>query len=148
VDLVKRLDLISVKMETQRPKTSLLQRGDPIPQDKVLKRSHSDCGSHVLFPNLTCEIGWDFLEEGLPGSLWMAQEFVPHLCDLGEWRFVLWEGPSSTWSVRGITLKRAFGPPALLTGTTLLMRLGEFSEPFQLFTGSTLHPLFQPSRVD
>jgi hypothetical protein len=86
VDLIKRLDLISQKMETQRPKTSPIQRGEPIPRDKVLKRSSSDCGTHVLFPNPRSEIGWDSLEEGPPGSLWVAQEFVPHLRDLGEWR--------------------------------------------------------------
>lgn len=78
--------MISHEMETQRPKTLLLQRGDPIPVDKILKRSHSDCGTHVIFPDSKIEIGWDCLEEGPPGSSWMSQDFVPHLRNLGEWR--------------------------------------------------------------
>jgi hypothetical protein len=87
--LTKRLDFISDSMGTKRPKTTPLKRGGPIPTGVVLKRTQSDCQSHVFLPKSNRPVRWEDLKEGPPGSVWLAQDFVPELRSLGEWRSVI-----------------------------------------------------------
>jgi hypothetical protein len=88
--LIRHLDFIASQMKVGRPKTTMLKRGDPIPEETVLKRTHSDCGSQVILPKAGRHPAkWDKLQEGPPGSVWMSQEFVGHLRECGEWRVVM-----------------------------------------------------------
>ena len=92
VNLLKRLDHISEVMNAGRPKTTRLRRNQDIPEGAVIKRTHSDCGSHVFVPGEHRRLTWEKLEQGPPGSSWMAQEYSRHLRDLGEWRCVVVDG--------------------------------------------------------
>ena len=93
-ELTKRLDFISDEMGLPRPTTQVLTRGCDIPSHMVMKRTHSDCGSRVLFPSEGRSTTWEDLvdESEPPESVWMAQELVPHLRKLGEWRSILVNG--------------------------------------------------------
>jgi len=109
--LVYHLDIIAVKTSSLRPVTKVLKVGDSLPKDAVIKRSHSDCGQHVLMPN---ESGRDWFNLNqypkVPGATWFAQAYVPTLRKLGEWRvFIIGGRPiytvhtkyhegKSTWS--------------------------------------------------
>jgi hypothetical protein len=87
LSLIRSLDWIAKKMESPRPKTVTLTRGDPIPDNVVLKRTHSDQGQHVLLPGMFN--GWNELDEGSEGGVWFAQDYVDLLHKLGEWRVVM-----------------------------------------------------------
>jgi len=88
--LIRHLDVIAVKMSSLRPQSKVLKEGDSIPKDAVIKRTHSDCGVHILMPD---EAGreWDDLRDdsNVPGSVWIAQAYVPTLRKLGEWKVIL-----------------------------------------------------------
>lgn len=101
------LDEIATAHGWKRPQTRVIHDGEPIPINGVLKRSHSDCGSHVLLPvesvphdaadaaqrkkKLAAARTWDRIKE-LTTSIdqsWMCQDYIPTLLKLGEWRFFL-----------------------------------------------------------
>jgi hypothetical protein len=86
-DLFVNLDVVAMsETSTPRPSWTLLRREEPIPETSVIKRTHSDCGAHVLRPG-SMDRNWDYIErETIPGSLWIAQSYVPELAILGEWR--------------------------------------------------------------
>ncbi|KAF8230020.1 hypothetical protein L208DRAFT_1378702 [Tricholoma matsutake] len=69
-----------------------LQRGQPLPQGMVLKRTQSDCGIHIFIPGEHPTMMWDMLKEGPPGSSWISQEYAMHLRKLGEWRAIIVDG--------------------------------------------------------
>jgi hypothetical protein len=50
VNLIKCLDYISEAMKTGRPKTTKLRNNKLLPEGMVIKRTHSDCGTHVFIP--------------------------------------------------------------------------------------------------
>jgi hypothetical protein len=88
LELIKHLDLVARKLETPRPKTFILRKGDLIPKDAVLKRTHSDAHQHVLLPGKYVGM-WDELDEDLDGAQWFAQEYVSLLRKVGEWRCIM-----------------------------------------------------------
>jgi hypothetical protein len=108
---ISHLDIIATKTSTLRPRTILLKNGNSIPKNAVIKRSHSDCGHHVLLPNNKGR-NWESLNQHpkIPGAVWMAQTYVPTLRSLGEWRVFIVGGQTiytvhtkynedkSTWS--------------------------------------------------
>ena len=86
--LIFHLDIIAGTItHTFRPATKQLIPGDPIPANAVIKRSHSDCGQHVIMPD---ESGrdWESINQmpHVPDAIWFAQVYVPTLRTLGEWR--------------------------------------------------------------
>jgi hypothetical protein len=88
--LMEHLDLIAqTKTYTCRPQWRILEDGDELSSEDVLKRTHSDCGSHVLKPGNPLR-NWDYLRrETILGSVWLSQEYIPHLHRLGEWRVLI-----------------------------------------------------------
>ena len=86
----RHLQLLAKDFSRYAPATRLLRPGDEIHKTDVLKRSHSDCGLHVIFPSApSSHRTWDYLNSKInPGTdeFWMAQEFVPSLACIGEWR--------------------------------------------------------------
>lgn len=101
------LDEIATCRGWKRPCTRILHDGEPIPTDAVLKRSHSECGSHVFLPEESIPVDavnakerkktlsacrtWDKIKK-LTTSMdqsWMCQDYVPTLLKHGEWRFFL-----------------------------------------------------------
>jgi hypothetical protein len=85
--LIRHLDRIAEKMGTLRPETRVVQAGERIPENCVLKRTHSDSGQHVILPGKdTANV--DF-QQGPRDAVWLCQEFVSTLRDVGEWRVVI-----------------------------------------------------------
>jgi hypothetical protein len=87
-DLLSNLDTIALTItKTLRPKTKTLCHGDNIPDNTVIKRSHSDCGLHVFKPGDTGR-NWESFDKltQVPGATWISQTFIPALAKLGEWR--------------------------------------------------------------
>lgn len=70
------------------PRTVRLEPGQAIPELAVLKRSNSECGAHVILPTAPKERRtWAYLnEQSERDTFWMAQEYVPSLDQVGEWR--------------------------------------------------------------
>lgn len=69
------------------PSTKKLNEDDTIPPFAVLKRSHSDSSTHVIMPSDTKKRNWNHLKSEAPaGEIWLAQEYMPTLFSLGEWR--------------------------------------------------------------
>jgi hypothetical protein len=89
--LIHHLDVIAGQTSSLRPQSKILKDGDPIPKDAVIKRTHSDCGDHVIMPTDLGDRNWDNLNDNLhiPGSVWIAQALVPTLRKLGEWKVIL-----------------------------------------------------------
>lgn len=105
--VISILDRIAVAEGWRRPRTTPLVHGQEIPEDAVLKRTHSDCGFHVVLPEISVETQdagavnrrkelksqrtWGHLDlrTTAPEQLWIAQEYVPTLRSLGEWRVFL-----------------------------------------------------------
>lgn len=85
LELIMNLDWVAKKLGSPRPKTVRLRRGDTIPRNVVLKRTHSDQQSHVILPG-TRRRGWAGLDEGPDGAQWFAQDYVGLLRKVGEWR--------------------------------------------------------------
>jgi hypothetical protein len=93
--LIAHLDYIAESMGLPRPVTQILKRGEAIPGDKVLKRTHSDCGAMVIIPKSGHgSVKWETLHKGPESAIWMSQEFVHTLRALGEWRVVIVGGQS------------------------------------------------------
>jgi glutathione synthase/RimK-type ligase-like ATP-grasp enzyme len=88
--LMQHLTNIAATLKMIRPVTKVVTSRTNIPNNVVLKRSHSDAGQHVLMPN---EQGRDWeslrLQMEIPGCVWMGQTLVPQLNDIGEWRVFL-----------------------------------------------------------
>ena len=90
--LIENLDIIAHLSGSTRPKSRLLQPGHPIPKLAVLKRTHSESGNHVIFPQgNNGKRTWTYIESHseIPRSKWFCQTFLPLLKDLGEWRVVI-----------------------------------------------------------
>lgn len=85
--LIRHLEFVASTMSSLRPVTIILNGGDLIPTTAVLKRSHSDCGEHVIMPGNSGR-NWTYLNNYPPihGATWFAQAHVPTLRTLGEWR--------------------------------------------------------------
>jgi hypothetical protein len=88
VQLIEHLDWIAEKLGSPRPRTVILKKGDPVPENAVLKRTHSDQHQHVRIPG-HYEGVWDELDEGPDGAVWFAQEYADLLRQVGEWRVVM-----------------------------------------------------------
>jgi hypothetical protein len=58
--LSAHLNWIARKLGSPRPKTVILRKGDPIPKDAVLKRTHSDQHQHVRIPGQYVGVWEDF----------------------------------------------------------------------------------------
>jgi glutathione synthase/RimK-type ligase-like ATP-grasp enzyme len=88
IPLMQNLDFIaSTVTKSKRPITEILDVTTSIPDSIVLKRTHSDCGNHVLFPGDPLINPTYLLSQlDIPGSRWLGQNFVPTLRKLGEWR--------------------------------------------------------------
>ena len=85
------LQIIAQNTRRYTPRAALLVPGEVIPPDAVLKRSHSECGTHVLLPSAKPELRtWEHLtSNATDGTFWMMQEYVPSLEWLGEWRVLV-----------------------------------------------------------
>jgi hypothetical protein len=85
--LIRHLDFIASITSSLRPVTKFLNPGDLIPNLAVLKRSHSDCGEHVIMPGQPGR-DWSSLNNhpSIRGAAWFAQAHVPTLQTHGEWR--------------------------------------------------------------
>lgn len=73
------------------PATRVLTLGEDIPPSTVLKRSHSNCGTHIVLPAAgACNRTWDHLNAQISeDTVWMAQEYVQSLDEIGEWRVLI-----------------------------------------------------------
>lgn len=98
------LDMVAVSHGWKRPRTTMLKPGCLIPRDTVLKRSHSDGGYHVIFPEQSVKGNgrtemearqdlndlrdWSILNArtSSPEQRWVSQEYVDTLITCGEWR--------------------------------------------------------------
>lgn len=94
----------------------VLKDEQPIEEDSVIKRSHSDSGRHVLAPT---DVGrnWEYLNGNMevPGCVWISQRYCPLLVNYGEWRVLLlggeifhtihtvWNGAKKTWVSEQVT---------------------------------------------
>jgi hypothetical protein len=61
------------------------------PTNVVIKRERSDAARHCLLPtdiqtNTLIQLNKYLEKESVADSFWMAQEFVPELIGIGEWR--------------------------------------------------------------
>jgi hypothetical protein len=90
-----------------RPRTTILERPCDIPTDTVLKRSHSECGEHVIMPvtlaggsggaadryrkSINAMRTWSNLDARTHSGdeKWASQEYIETLVTVGEWRFFL-----------------------------------------------------------
>lgn len=88
LQLIPHLDWIVEKLGSPRPTTVILRKGDPVPQDAVLKRTHSDQQEHVCIPG-QYEGVLDELDEGPDGAARFSQDYAHLLCQVGEWRVVM-----------------------------------------------------------
>ena len=90
--LVGLLDNIAKQTGRMRPRSCLLTAKNPPPtalrrQQWVLKRERSQCTENVILPH---EVTKEKIEELLQERyLWLAQEYMPLLRDVGEWRAVM-----------------------------------------------------------
>jgi hypothetical protein len=114
-ELIRHLDSIASEMKTFRPRTKALIPGTQIPNDIVLKRTNSDSGEHVIFPNHPNR-NWEYLSRQLeiPGCVWLGQAMVDTLRYFGEWRVIFVDGKivcivhtkyqerTGTWKMQGI----------------------------------------------
>ncbi|KAI6154549.1 hypothetical protein BKA82DRAFT_4010384 [Pisolithus tinctorius] len=75
------------------PEMHIISDGDPIDDAYVLKRSHSDCGKHVILPTAPkSSRTWAHLRNNMnedSDEVWIAQQYIPSLVFLGEWRVII-----------------------------------------------------------
>ncbi|KAF8556441.1 hypothetical protein OG21DRAFT_1506544 [Imleria badia] len=85
------LRIIAANQNRFTPSTIRLTEESEIPPNAVLKRSHSECGLHVILPDAkSAERSWTYLKRHIhDDEFWMAQEYVPSLDDIGEWRVII-----------------------------------------------------------
>ena len=91
------LGIIANRLGNLHPHTVVLDvrkmEGNSIPKNTVLKRSNSDCGHHVIFPNDRRKRMLSNLQENsVDGETWISQEFVPTLQTVGDWRVFVVNG--------------------------------------------------------
>lgn len=89
------LSFIAMQMKTLRPNTVRILdvRNYNIEKETVLKRSHSDCGQHVILPGDRRKRTEDYLKEhSAYGEVWLQQEYVDPLKSVGEWRAFIVNG--------------------------------------------------------
>lgn len=91
------LDWICDQMDNcLRPKTTYLKSDfttADIEDNTVLKRPHSDCGHHVIFPDERRKRNDVYMRQNSPsGERWLMQEYVPTLQTVGEWRTFIVNG--------------------------------------------------------
>ena len=65
--------------------------GQDIPENIILKRSHSECGMHVILPTApSIHRIWRYLNaHSGKGEFWMAQRYIQSLDQIGECRVFL-----------------------------------------------------------
>lgn len=92
--VISDLTLIAEQnVHSLRPKTRKLSFNSIIPSNTVLKRSHSDCSTHVIMPSDSKRRTWKYLSTMAPGGeLWISQEHIPTLETFGEWRVFIIRG--------------------------------------------------------
>ena len=123
--LIDNLDIIAAKYRHTRPKTRLLNPGQPIPENTVLKRTHSESGNHVIFPKGDPDMRtWEYLNSHseIPRCKWFAQTYVDFLKVYGEWRVIIVGGSPaytvhtqpSSWNTWKKTVVSSFWPLNLL----------------------------------
>ena len=86
--LIENLDFVAAtKTKSKRPTTRPLNLQHAIPHAIVIKRTHSDCGQHVLFPGDELR-NVEYLQSqmDIPGSMWFGQSYISTLREFGEWR--------------------------------------------------------------
>ena len=85
------LQMIAQNAGRYAPRTTVLKVGEEIPPGTVLKRSHSECGDHVVLPSAKPRYRtWEYLNAVTSeGTFWMAQEYVESLEAIGEWRVLI-----------------------------------------------------------
>jgi hypothetical protein len=96
--LASRLDAIARDTGMPRPVTIVIEPGDPIPPDVVVKRTHSECGNDVYLPGEFP--GWLALQ-GLyapPQATYFTQTYIPTLISHGEFRTVFC-GPEPIYTI-------------------------------------------------
>lgn len=107
--LIENLDIIAAQGQTVRPQSTLLESGDPLDDQLVLKRTHSESGNHVLLPGShRVARTWRYLnkQSEIPRCRWFSQTNVPLLKTLGEWRVVMVGGaPAYTVHTQPTTTK-------------------------------------------
>lgn len=85
---IQNLDAIaSRRTHSTRPVTRELTPHETIPDDIVIKRTHSDSGIHVLLPG-DPNRNWEYMlaHSEIPRCRWFGQTYVETLHRLGEWR--------------------------------------------------------------
>lgn len=111
IKVVCDLNAIATLRNEPRPRTDVLSRAaqSSIPNGTVLKRSNSDCGQHVIMPGDRARRNWDYLTSlSQNQEVWMSQEYVRTLEEVGEWRtFIVcgqilhvvhsWKGSNGRW---------------------------------------------------
>lgn len=116
-EVIRDLSTIAIYSKDIRPTTIVLpkSRHCAIPKDTVLKRSHSDCGHHVIMPNDTMKRTWEYLSsQTMHGEKWISQEYISTFKAFGEWRvFVVrghihhilhtWKTKSGLWDGREVS---------------------------------------------
>lgn len=95
----RTLEAIAGAQKRPHPITTLLDldilTDDTIPADTILKRGHSDCGTHVLFPHIDRRRQRSVaqLRNMSPyGEVWLSQEMISTLQTIGEWRVFIVNG--------------------------------------------------------
>ena len=91
---IEHLQMIARSNGVYVPATVRLDRWHVLPDDVVLKRSHSEYGVHVILPGIHKDIRtWEYLNENTgKDEFWMAQQYVQSLEQIGEWRVLLLGG--------------------------------------------------------
>lgn len=86
--ITSHLQMIARLQGSYTPSTTILTPGHDIPANTVLKRTHSECGQHVILPtDRKLHRTWEYLNARTgKDELWMAQEYVESLAQMGEWR--------------------------------------------------------------
>jgi hypothetical protein len=90
--LVENLDIIAALNNQIRPQSRLMKSGDYISDKTVLKRTHSESGNHIIFPqDMLGKRTWEYMDahSEIPRCRWFSQTYVPLLKDYGEWRVVI-----------------------------------------------------------
>lgn len=85
---IQNLDIIaSRRTHSTRPITRELKVHEQIPDNIVIKRTHSDSGIHILLPG-DRNRNWEYMlaHSEIPRCRWFGQTYVETLHRLGEWR--------------------------------------------------------------
>ncbi|KAI6137953.1 hypothetical protein BKA82DRAFT_4368126 [Pisolithus tinctorius] len=92
-ETLAHLQAIAAIHRWEVPKMHIISDGDPIDDAYVLKRSHSDCGKHVILPTApNTSRTWAHLKNNTnedSDEVWIAQQYIPSLVFLGEWRVII-----------------------------------------------------------